>query len=85
MGASGAGKTTLLETVLGRQHYQRGGVYFCDETTSYCLNGRQLAAGFRMGYVKQHDLFYPTLTVEQIVAYAAHWKRAGDREREVSV
>jgi len=83
MGASGAGKSTLLETVLGRQDYQRGDVYFCDDTTSYCMSGRQIASGFRVGYVKQHDMQFPTLTVEQIVAYAAHWKRAGDHEREV--
>jgi len=67
MGSSGAGKTTLLNVVAG---YGSGGVI----DGSVLLNGVPVSGGKMRdlsGYVHQHDIILPTMTVREAVTLAA--------------
>lgn len=60
MGASGAGKTTLLATISLRAKLKRDG--------EILVNGRMVSPGLMAkisGFVPQHDLVFPTLTVTE--------------------
>ena len=67
VGGSGAGKSTLLRSLLGIEPIQTGVVE---------LNGEDLRNNFNMyrsliGYVPQYDIVHQSLTVKEVLSYAA--------------
>lgn len=65
MGPSGSGKTTLLSSLSGRSHLKSGAVYINGDVISKKVQRT------RLGYVMQNDIFFPTLTLRQTLAYTA--------------
>jgi ABC-type multidrug transport system ATPase subunit len=65
MGPSGAGKTTLLNALLGKIPISTGTVLI--NSTSQSLRRFQLSVGF----VPQHDILIPCLTVKETLLHAA--------------
>ena len=67
MGASGAGKTTLLNVL----HFNSRKLYVEGER---CMNGNPVGSDYISSisaYVQQEDLFIPTLTVREHLAFTA--------------
>jgi ABC-type multidrug transport system ATPase subunit len=65
MGESGCGKTTLLNTISGRVRLESGRI---------CVNGEPITKKHRrtrIGYVLQHDVFFPSLSLKQTLIYTA--------------
>lgn len=69
LGPSGSGKTTLL-TALGGRHGGGGRALLSGKIT---YNGQPFSGGVRRrtGFVTQHDVLYPHLTVAETLWYAA--------------
>ena len=82
MGPSGSGKTTLLNIIAGRgeTRYMTGSVF---------ANGEQYNKNSFSefgNYVMQNDYFPPTLTVREILSFAADLTITGDNnEKELLV
>ncbi|KAK8600665.1 hypothetical protein V6N12_050518 [Hibiscus sabdariffa] len=69
MGPSGSGKTTLLNILGGRliSSSVRGSVTYNDQPYSKSLKSR-------IGFITQHDVLFPHLTMKETLTYAA-WLR----------
>ena len=70
MGASGAGKTTLLNVL----HFNSRKLHVEGER---CMNGNPVGSEYISSisaYVQQEDLFIPTLTVREHLAFTARVK-----------
>jgi ABC-type sugar transport system ATPase subunit len=71
MGKTGAGKTSLLEILCGLRHPDSGSVFIGDRDVTL-LEPRQR----RIGYVPQDGALFPTLTVEEHLAFAPRIAKA---------
>lgn len=65
MGKTGSGKTSLLEILCGLRHPESGSVFIGDRDVTLLEPGRR-----RIGYVPQDGALFPTLTVEEHLAFA---------------
>ncbi len=79
MGPTGVGKTTVLEAICGLRKITSGSVLLCDhDVTNLSPADRSL------GYVPQDLVLFPTMTVEQQIAFPLRirkWDRARRRLR----
>jgi ABC-type sugar transport system ATPase subunit len=81
MGKTGSGKTTLLEAVCGLKPVAAGRILLMGEDVTWL---KPAARG--IGYVPQDGALFPSMTVQEHLAFALmirHWKTA-DIERRVS-
>jgi len=75
MGPSGSGKTSLMNVLSGRAAYQEGTI---------SINGKALDKHgmkrlmSKVAYVKQHDVFFETLTVKDQLTYTAQLRFPDD-------
>ena len=74
LGPSGSGKSTLLKVLLGILPADTGRVLF--DGGDLLLAGEALSR--RIGYVPQDDIVHPTLTVGEVLRYAAELRLPAD-------
>ncbi len=74
LGPSGSGKSTLLKAILGVSPADTGRVLF--DGKDLPLARQELAR--RVGYVPQDDIVHPTLTVGEVLHYAAALRLPAD-------
>ncbi|XZE33078.1 ABC transporter ATP-binding protein [Pirellulaceae bacterium SH501] len=79
MGPTGVGKTTVLEAICGLRKVISGRVFLCEQDVT------DLSPADRsLGYVPQDLCLFPTMTVEQQIAFPLRirkWERASRRIR----
>lgn len=75
MGKTGAGKTSLLEILCGLRHPDSGSVFIGDRDVTLLEPGQR-----RIGYVPQDGALFPTLTVEEHLAFAPRVAKATDSQ-----
>jgi ABC-type sugar transport system ATPase subunit len=71
MGKTGTGKTSLLEILCGLRHPDSGSVFIGDRDVTLLEPGQR-----RIGYVPQDGALFPTLTVEEHLAFAPRIAKA---------
>merc|ERR1719285_334847 len=81
MGPSGCGKTTLLNILAGRTNSM---TYLANYRGRCAINTVHVNASLRIrlaAYVRQEDVFFPELTVEEVLMFAAMLKLPVDDYR----
>lgn len=78
LGPSGSGKSTLLNCLAGFLKPARGTLVFDDSRDA---SAEPAAYQEILGYVPQRDQFHETLSVNEILEFAASLRFAGDEER----
>jgi len=84
MGPSGCGKTTLLNILAGRTNSM---TYLTNYRGRVAINKIHVNASLRMrlaAYVRQEDIFFAELTVEEVLTFAAKLKLPRDDYKKVN-
>ena len=69
LGQNGAGKSTTIRSMLGLIHYQKGEIHMLDAMRDQKEILRQV------GYMPSEALFYPSMKVKDVIAFAARARK----------
>lgn len=80
MGKTGSGKTSLLEILCGLRQPNSGSVFIGNRNVTHLEPGQR-----RIGYVPQDGALFPTLTVEEHLAFAPRIARITESNRNALI